>query len=107
MSFHGDAVVDVTDKMEQANLKNAEFVQRSRDAGWVEPVKYDYEAYNANTKESRDALEPTHELPTWAANATKYEWSDEYGDVGPAHEELEKMLFGKDLRVTEGTQRGK
>ena len=107
MSVNGDAVADVTDKMMQANLKNAESVQRSREAGWVEPEKYDYNSYNAKPNEPRDPLDPALELPTWAANATKYEWKDEYGDVGPAHPELEKMLFGKELRVTEGAQRGK
>ena len=108
MSVNGDALAEVTDKMQEANIKNAESVQRSRDAGWVEPVKYDYEAYNADPKEVVEAaLNPAYELPTWAANAVKYEWKDEYGDVGPAHPELEVMLFGKDLRVTEGSQRGK
>ena len=43
MSVNGDAVTEVTDKMSQAALKNAEATQRSRDAGWVEPEKYDYE----------------------------------------------------------------
>ena len=109
MSANGDAVADVTDKLAEANLKNAEFVQRSREAGWVEPVKYDYEAYAAGPKDAGEAAAPdsTFELPTWAANAIKYEWKDEYGDVGPAHPELEAMLFGKDNRVTEGKERGK
>lgn len=108
MSVHGDTVADVTGKMAQAQLKNAESVQRSRDAGWVEPEKYDYDAYNANPKEPGEApLDPAFELPTWAANAIKYEWKDEYGDVGPAHPELEAMLFGKDNRVIEGSQRGR
>lgn len=107
MSAHGDAMAEVTNNMSKAAIKNAEATQRSRDAGWVEPEKYDYEAYNAGTKEAREALAATHELPTWAANAAKYEWKDEYGDVGPAHPELEEMLFGKEDRVTEGKHRGR
>ena len=74
-----------------------------RDAGWVEPQKYDYETYNANPKELATQLD----LPSWAANAAKYEWSDEYGDIGPAHPELEKMLFGTEFHVTEGMERHK
>ena len=107
MSANGDATAEVTDKMGNATLKNAEAAQRSRDAGWVEPVKYDYEAYNTDSKEMRESLDPAVELPTWAANATKYEWKDEYGDVGPVHPELERALFGQDLRVTEGKYRDK
>ena len=103
MSANGDAAAEITDKMSNATLQNAEAAQRSREAGWVEPVKYDYETYNA----ARENLDPSAELPSWAANATKYEWKDEYGDVGPTHPELEAVLFGKDLRVTEGKYREK
>lgn len=107
MSANGDAAAEVTDKMGNASLKNAEAAQRSRDAGWVEPVKYDYDTYNADGKEARDTLDPDAELPTWAANATKYEWKDEYGDVGPVSPELEAVLFGRETRVTEGKYREK
>ena len=107
MSVNGDAVADVTEQMSKAELQKAESTQRSRDAGWVEPEKYDYEAYNARTNEARQADDGALELPSWAANATKYEWKDEYGEVGPAHPELEAMLFGKDYHVTEGQYREK
>ena len=107
MSANGDAVAEVADKMRNATFRNAESAQRSREAGWVEPVKYDYEAYNTDSKELRESLDPTVELPTWAANATKYEWKDEYGDVGPEHTELEAVLFGQDTHVTEGKHREK
>ncbi|KAL8922796.1 MAG: hypothetical protein Q9208_004921 [Pyrenodesmia sp. 3 TL-2023] len=33
------------------------------------------------------------DVPEWAANARRYEWSDEFGDVGPKDEQLEKILF--------------
>ncbi|KAK2742946.1 hypothetical protein FQN57_005076 [Myotisia sp. PD_48] len=55
----------------------------AREKGWSEPQRYNYEAYNATTKD---------ELP-WASSSAKYEWKEEYGDVGPPNEELEKMLF--------------
>lgn len=107
MSVNGEAVAEVTEQMSKAELQKAESTQRSRDAGWVEPEKYDYEAYNAGTNEARQAVDGALELPIWAANATKYEWKDEYGEVGPAHPELEAMLFGKDYHVTEGQHREK
>lgn len=81
-------------------------VEQIRQAGWVEPVKYDYDTYNADRKDL-EATEGQSDLPSWAANATKYEWSDEYGDVGPAHPELEKMLFRDEFHVTEGEERQK
>ncbi|EPS26837.1 hypothetical protein PDE_01776 [Penicillium oxalicum 114-2] len=31
--------------------------------------------------------------PKWGGNAARYEWKDEYGDVGPRNEELERELF--------------
>lgn len=49
--------------------------------GWTEPVAFEYQQYN-----DKDFTE-------WAGNATRYEWKDEYGDVGPRNEELEKQLF--------------
>lgn len=107
MSVNGDGVAEVTQQMSKAELQKAESTQRSREAGWVEPEKYDYDAYNAGNNEARQAVDGTLELPTWAANATKYEWKDEYGEVGPAHPELEEMLFGKDFHVTEGKNREK
>ncbi|KAI5296682.1 hypothetical protein KEM52_000006 [Ascosphaera acerosa] len=35
--------------------------------------------------------------PEWASSAAKYEWREEFGDVGPRNEALEKMLFHSDL----------
>ena len=53
--------------------------------GWAAPTPYDYEAYL--DKENKD----------WFGVAARYEWhkewTDEYGDIGPRNEELEKQLF--------------
>ena len=81
-------------------------------ADWktIKPVEYDYNIYNASTREEREAAEAklterlsntkidddahfTADVPLWASNAVKYEWNDEFGDVGPRHPELEKQLF--------------
>ncbi|KAL8962385.1 MAG: hypothetical protein Q9193_001199 [Seirophora villosa] len=42
------------------------------------------------------------DVPEWAANARRYEWSGEYGDVGPSDEELERMLFRDSDRTEVG-----
>ena len=71
----------------------------------IKPVRYNYSVYNAATREERQAAEQkaaeekaddeqfTGDVPLWASNAMKYEWDDEYGEVGPAHPELERQLF--------------
>jgi hypothetical protein len=42
------------------------------------------------------------DIPLWAASAAKYEWKEEYGDVGPEVPELEKILFGDVFRNRQG-----
>ncbi|KAF3482266.1 DEAD box helicase [Arthroderma uncinatum] len=59
----------------------------AREKGWVAPQRYNYDAYNTLDKD-----EVVNALP-WASNSAKYEWKEEYGDIGPPNEELEKMLF--------------
>ena len=41
-------------------------------------------------------------LPDWLSNAAKYEWKDEFGDVGPEDLELERQIFHPDLMLTAG-----
>ena len=70
-----------------------EAAAKARDMGWVAPEAYNYDAYNsASVKENAEA-ETLHDLPSWGHKAARYEWLEEYGDVGPANEELEKALF--------------
>ncbi|KAJ5594348.1 uncharacterized protein N7459_000556 [Penicillium hispanicum] len=83
-----DALQDVSNKSKETGNEKpsrgpalSEEATRAAEKGWVVPTPFDYEAY-AN-KESTD----------WAGVAARYEWDDEYGDIGPPNEELEKMLF--------------
>lgn len=46
---------------------------------------------------------PPADLPQWASGEARYEWNDEYGDVGPAFPELEKILFGDEDHVRAGS----
>ncbi|KAL6896968.1 P-loop containing nucleoside triphosphate hydrolase protein [Trichoderma evansii] len=61
----------------------AETGDQSAPAGWVERTAFDY-----------TAMAEAETAATWDGNARVYQWKDEYGDVGPAFEELEVELFG-------------
>ncbi|KAL8941562.1 MAG: hypothetical protein Q9211_001778 [Gyalolechia sp. 1 TL-2023] len=50
----------------------------------------------------RKNIDDYEALPVWAADARRYEWSGEFGDVGPADEELERMLFKDDNKMEVG-----
>ena len=118
MSHNGHALADVTRKV--ANIQvDEDAIKRVRDAQWVEPQKFDYNTYNAGPREKGSAV-PAAEVeanpnefmnsetnvsgPIWATNAMKYEWSEEYGDVGPRHEGLEKMLFHDEHKMNKGNE---
>lgn len=64
----------------------------ARDKGWTDPVPFEYaELADKNHLE-------------WAGVAIRYEWKDEYGDVGPAVPELEDQLFHGDLIARPGAK---
>lgn len=88
-----------------------------QDAGWVQKQAYDYATYTMGNKELQQQREAQGAQETqpevsenhneneddavgglkegdWAGNAAVYEWNDEFGDVGPKFEALEKQLFG-------------
>ncbi|KAJ5738458.1 DEAD/DEAH box RNA helicase [Penicillium malachiteum] len=70
--------------------------QDPRAKGWANPTPYNYADFaNRNADD-------------WAGIATRYEWkaewNDEYGDIGPRNEELEKQLFEGDLITRAGTR---
>lgn len=93
-----------------------------REHGWAEPVGYDYSRYQRNNApragtdgavvdgtiggdgdgiavgDSATDFEP----PAWESAAARYEWKDDYGDIGPAFPELEKILFGDEDHVRAG-----
>ena len=80
-----------------ANAANA--ARQAREKGWVEPSSYDYEEYGKPSQEARP-VDP--EAPIWGHNAQKYEWQEEYGEVGPRNEALEQMLFHSELITRQG-----
>lgn len=60
------------------------------EAGWTEPVPYSYDSFNDGT------------FADWDGMAPRYEWKDEYGDIGPRNEELEKQLFNDEFMPRAG-----
>jgi ATP-dependent RNA helicase DDX3X len=88
-----------------ATFESAPEVRKNpQEAGWVAKQSYDYDTYNKSSKELMDAGATGSGLESraWASNAVRYEWNDEYGDVVPRFEELEKQLFGLEFRPSKG-----
>lgn len=99
-----------------------------QEVGWVVPTAYNYSLYNASGKDATTqaaaatdadplreigANTTKYQLPDteiyqgvapgeWHSNAKVYEWDDDYGDVGPKFEQLEKQLFGDANHVRTG-----
>lgn len=76
-----------------------------RAKGFVAREAYKYRSYTALTAEEQEQLRQSddYEEPVWAANAVRYEWQGEFGEVGPANKELEEELFRHVNEVTKGT----
>lgn len=106
MSENGDALADVTNKV--ANIQvNHEAIRRVREAQWAKPQEFDYKTYNAAPRDTGPSFIATSAVAdasasSWAANATRYEWSEEYGDVAPRHEALENQLFRDENQMDKG-----
>lgn len=104
MSANGDELVlaDVTNKVSKVQV-NEEARERVKEANWGAQHEYDYAKYTAGPRDkAAPASEQQADAPDWAANAAKYEWDEEYGDIGPEHEELKQMLFGDEHKMVQG-----
>ncbi len=82
-----------------ATIKDEGANQHSREHGWSEPEKYDYESYSAGTRKERETIEALHEVPVRALNAMKYERTEGSGGVGPEHTARDEMLFKDENRL--------
>lgn len=65
---------------------------KARDHGWTETTAFDYDQFNRTGGHDAE----------WHGSARVYEWKEEYGDVAPAHPELEKILFGGEHVIRKG-----
>jgi len=96
----------------QAQIRDDAKAQRAREAGWNEPTAFNYEASTAATREEREAAtravldRDAHstDIPLWASAGVKYEWKDEYGEVGPQVPELERVLYKDQFQSRIGGQ---
>ncbi|GLA10576.1 hypothetical protein AnigIFM62618_000173 [Aspergillus niger] len=90
----------------QAN-NPTESSKAAREKGWTTPKGYDYEKYTSTLPPLNQPQGDNQEqLPEWAAQAAKYEWKDEFGDVGPRNTELEEMLFRSEYTNRTGLKIG-
>ena len=102
MSAALDAVSDAILKQPVgAPTSKEEAIAKAREHKWVEPQKYDYSIYNKQSGDTGTDISQSRQYE-WASSAGKYEWKDEYGEVGPRVPELEKQLFNNDLRMKHG-----
>ena len=89
---------------------NEDALKIARDAGWVQPIAHNYSSTAPASTRDREEAAPKPETAaegegaedaplrrqgtsTWAHDAAKYEWKEEYGDIGPTDPTLEKELF--------------
>lgn len=87
---------------------------KARKHGYTAPVPYDYSAYGTRSQaatdggEGEDIMAPiTVGSGINTAQAARYEWKDEYGDVGPKIPELEEHLFTSEFRMEAGLGRSR
>ncbi|KAK6496449.1 hypothetical protein TWF481_002467 [Arthrobotrys musiformis] len=81
-----DLTISTKVLQEIANEKNTE-------KEWAEKSSYDYGQF------ARDApIPPNVEIPLYS-EAPRFEWKEEYGEVAPRDDTLEKIIFGDDFIV--------
>lgn len=103
----GTALKDATNGSGQGDttgpLKDEEKCKQARDAGWAAPQAYNYAAASAKHGEQVETSSTAQvNQVSWAHEAERYEWQEDYGDVGPEVPELEAQLFKGDLRTKIG-----
>ena len=76
-----------------APTDKAEAAAKARAYGFVEPIKYDYTLYGVKTGNEADGEATSLPNFSWAASAAKYEYDEEYGEIGPRIPQLEQQLF--------------
>ena len=88
---HGDENSPGTPAPATGPVKNEEAAQLAREKGWVQPQPYNYESIIPQNVPAtgEDAMNDAN----WGHNGAKYEWKEEYGEVGPAIPALEAQLY--------------
>jgi len=81
--------VTATDAAAARKEQQAQDLARAQEAGWNNPVPFQYDTVVGGTPAEDD----TRDTAVWLSDAAIYQWDDEFGDVGEPNPELEKMLF--------------
>jgi ATP-dependent RNA helicase DDX3X len=114
-SAANSALADVTAANGQSSgpPKNEQAIQRAKEAGWGERQTYNYHATVPKPFPNGNAPEAKHDCAAdagangegapvsvyaskpsaWSHDVARYEWKEDYGDVGPRIESLENELF--------------
>ncbi|KAF2254582.1 P-loop containing nucleoside triphosphate hydrolase protein [Trematosphaeria pertusa] len=85
-----DAGVAVDDATAARAKQLAEDIQKAKDAGWTNPIPFNYETVAGGQPDVRDE---GRDSANWLSDAVVYEWDDDFGEVGPPNPELEKVLY--------------
>lgn len=98
--------------LDNALSDKAEAAEAARKQGWVAPQQYDYISLGSTATVQSEVGnyvqgEQGSDIPQWSAQAAKYEWSDELGDIFPSFPELEKQLFKNELTNRMGAKLNK
>lgn len=70
--------VTETSDAEKLKFNVEDFDVNPQDAGWATKELIDYATAQASFKE----LDTRADVPKWSSEARKYEWKDEYGELG-------------------------
>jgi ATP-dependent RNA helicase DDX3X len=76
--------------------RDMEAFKKARQHGWIAPTPFSYASASDNVADQSPTDKGNNHAyvePQWAHEAAKYEWKEEYGDVGPKVPELEDQLF--------------
>jgi ATP-dependent RNA helicase DDX3X len=89
MSDAGAPDATAADPAATRKAQQAADLARAQEAGWNNPVPFQYETVVGGTP----ADDETRDTAAWLSDAAIYQWDDEFGDVGEPNPELEKILF--------------
>jgi hypothetical protein len=83
---------EVTETAPAVEMTKEERLQKAKDRGWTEATAFDYDEFQRTGGHDAD----------YHGAAKVYEWSGDYGDVGPQVPELENILFGGEFQMRKG-----
>ena len=99
MSNAGNPSADVDHVALARKEQAAKDLVRAKDAGWNNPVPFNYDTVVGGVPNP----EETRETAGWLSEAVVYQWDDDFGDVGEPNPDVEKALFFSDHMQRQGT----